>query len=107
MAKRKPVTKEQIATVLEAVADRVANEDYSSDIQLTASTAELGLAQLRNAKALKLLNRVLLLLSTKNATEPSRYQYVEKTVQSLEPLDPVADSAALRDVARELRASNN
>jgi hypothetical protein len=106
MAKRRtPMTKERIAAAIEAVADRVAQEDYSFDIQVTASKAELGLTELRNVEALKLLSRVSILLLTKNGTKTSPYKYVQKQLESLTPLDSVADSAALRAVAQELRVS--
>jgi hypothetical protein len=58
----------------------------------------------RHLDGLKLVNRIGLLLNTKNGKAVSnRYgNYVQKQLAKIPPLDPVADSAALRALATAL-----
>jgi hypothetical protein len=102
--KRKPqLTGEELATLIVEIAERVANEDYSFDIQVTISTAEQALLELRHLDGLKLLSRIALLMSTENGTTAMKYEYVRKRVEALTPLDPTADSVALSSLAAEIR----
>jgi hypothetical protein len=103
--RRKPqsMTHEEIATVIEEVADYVANRDYSFDTQILISTAQQALAELRHLEGMQLLNRISLLLLTENGTTNMRYDFVRSTMESMPPLDPAEDSAALRSIAADLR----
>jgi hypothetical protein len=101
--RKKQLTGEELATLIEEIAERVANEDYSFDIQVTISAAEQALLELRHLDGLKLLSRIALLMSTENGTTAMKYEYVRKSVEALTPLDPTADSVALRSLATDIR----
>jgi len=61
------------------------------------------LIELRHVEGLKLLTRISLLLLTANGTTNVTVEYAKKRVDSLEPINPAADSAALRSLAEEIR----
>ena len=101
--KSRTLTHEEVATLLEEIAARVANENYSFDIQLTITTVEQALIEWRDKDGLMLLSRIALLLSTKNGTASMKYDYVRRRVEALTPLDPTKDSAALLSLAESIR----
>jgi hypothetical protein len=101
--RKQQLTREEIATLIEEIAERVANENFSFDIQVTISAAEQALVELRHVEGLKILIRIGLLMSTKNGTTAMKYDYVRKRVEALTPLDPTADSVALRSLAADIR----
>jgi hypothetical protein len=99
---RRPDAK-HIAELIEQVADGVARGDWSFGLQMPLTAAERALIDLQHLDGLKLLNRVGILLLTKNGRAEVRYDFVRRTVASMAPLDPVEDANALRALARELR----
>jgi hypothetical protein len=92
--------------LIEEVAERVETLNYAFDVQVTISAIGQVLTEIRHPHGLKLINRVGLLLSTKNGKAASnRYGgYVQKQLAKMPPLDPIADSAALRALAAEITA---
>ena len=100
------MTREEVAVLIEDIADRIASGDQSFDIQLSITTAQEALFELRHIDGLKLLNCVGLLHLTQNGTENVRYDYVRKRVEELTPLDAEQDSAALRDLATSIRSGS-
>jgi hypothetical protein len=94
------MTKEETASLLEEVAERLANGDRSFDLQSQLARASETLAEMRHVEGLILLNRLKRLLPT----EPSWYGIVRETVEALPPLDPASDADALRSLASDVRS---
>ena len=103
--KKKQVGLEHVAKLIEQIAQRVETLNYDFDIQVTISAVEQVLIETRHLDGLKLLN-CRLLLNTKNGKATSnRYRgYVQKQLAKIPPLDPTADSTALRALAAEITA---
>lgn len=91
------MTREEVAALIEDIADRIASGDQSFEIQLPITTAQEALLELRHIEGLKLLNRVGLLHLMQNGTKDVRYDYIRREMEELTPLDVKQDSATLRD----------
>lgn len=104
--RKKQIPLEHAAKLIEEIAERVETLNYAFDIQVTISAVEQVLIEIRHLHGLKLINRIGLLLNTKNGKAASnRYGgYVQKQLAKMPPLDPIADSAALRALATEIAA---
>lgn len=100
------MTREEAATLIEAVSARIASRDQAFDIQLQLTTAGEALLELKHVEGLKLLNRIGLLLITQNGTKNVRYERVRKTVEKLTPLDAEKDSVALLNLAKSIRSES-
>jgi hypothetical protein len=102
--KKKQVPPEQVAQLIEEIAKRVETLNYSSDVQVSISAVGEMLTEIHHPDGLKLVNRIGLLLTTENGKVTSnRYGgYVQKQLAKMPPLDPIADSAALRALAVEI-----
>jgi hypothetical protein len=95
--------RESVAQALEQIAERIESGEDSSDLHTTITAAEQELIEFGHMEGMKLLNRIGLLLTTNNGTENIHYPIVLKIVAKLPPLDAAADSAALRELAHEIR----
>lgn len=102
-AKGNTLPREQIAAVIEEIADGVAEGSLSFHLQLPIVQAQEAMVELRNVDGLKLLNRISMLLLTENREKKMRYEVVNKAAQEFSPLDPTEDSKALRALAEEIR----
>jgi len=98
------LTREETATLIDEIAERIANGDRSFDLQLPLQQALEALVEIRHVDGLKLLNRIALLLNTESGKANPRYDYVRKTVEALPPFDPIEDSNALRSLANDVRS---
>ena len=106
-SKKKQVPLEHTAELIEEIARRVERQNYAFDIQVAISTVGQALVEIRHLDGLNLINRIGLLTSTENRkTVPNRYGgYVQKQLAEIPPLDPIADSSALRALAAEITAN--
>jgi hypothetical protein len=104
--KKKQIPFEHVAELIEEIAKRVETQNYAFDIQITISAVGQVLLEIRHLDGMRLINRIGLLLNTKNGKATSkRYGcYVQKQLAQIPPLDPTADSAALRALAAEIAA---
>jgi hypothetical protein len=107
--KKNQVSHEHVAELIEEIAKRVETQNYDFDIQVAISTVGQALVELRHADGLRLINRIGHLLTAQNSkTAPNRYgDYVQKRLAEIPPLDPIADSAALRALAAEIAANTS
>jgi hypothetical protein len=90
---------------LERIANWIERENPDVEVETEIAQAEMDCARLRHGEGLHLLNRLSLVHYARHREEPSRYQVVEEALDNVEPLDPVQDSAAIRALAKELRAA--
>ena len=104
--KKKQVPLEHAAKLIKEIAKRVETQNYTSEIQVTISAVGEMLIEIRHLDGLELINRIGLLLNTENGKATSnRYGgYIQKQLAKMPPLDPIADSAALRALAAEIAA---
>lgn len=107
--KKNHVSPEHAAELIEEIAKRVETQNYAFDIQVAISTVGQALVELRHVDGLRLINRIGQLLSAENSkTARNRYgDYIQKRLAEIPPLDPVADSAALRALATEIAANTS
>lgn len=102
--KKRPVTPEEVANLIDQIAEEIKNGNRSFDIQLPLSEAEKALAKLRHLEGIKLLNRIGLLLLNENRKGTGFfYPGVKETIDKLPPLDTVEDVKALQDLANQIR----
>lgn len=85
--KKKQISLEHAAKLIEEIAKRVETQNDSFDIQVTISAVEQVLIEMRHLDGLKLVNRIGLLLITKNGKAASnRYGgYVQKQLARTPP----------------------
>ena len=76
---------EELASTIEALADRIAEGDRSFELQVLIQTIEGALLELENTDGLILLNRIGLLLITDDGRNPTMYEFVQKQVESMDP----------------------
>ena len=107
--KKNQVSPEHAAELIEEIAKRVETQNYAFDIQVAISTVSQALVELRHVDGLRLITRIEQLLSAKHSkTASNRYGgYVQKRLAEIPPLDPIADSAALRSLAAEIAANTS
>jgi len=98
------LTNEDTANMLENIAERIANGERSFDLQLPITTSQETLIKMRHIEGLKLLNRISLLLNVHDKKGKYRYEIIQKTIESLPPLDPDLDCNKLRELANEIRS---
>lgn len=100
--KKPPLTHKEIARLITEIADHIEGGDWSIDVQMSILTVQEALVELGLMNGAKLLNRIALLLVSRNGERKSPYKYVQQAVDALLPLDPVKDSNALRSLADEI-----
>lgn len=104
---KKPIPLEEVARLIEEIAERVETKNYAFDNQVAASAVGQALLEMRHLDGVKLINHIALLLNTENgkATTDRYGGYIQKRLAKIPPLDPIADSAALRALAAEIAAT--
>jgi hypothetical protein len=95
--------RQDLAEVLEGLAERISRRDMSYDVQGQVLAAMSALVELRHIEGVLLLNRLSFLLLTDGGGGVMKYEYARKWAQQLAPLDPAKEAAALRQLAAELR----
>lgn len=101
--KRKRLSAEALAHVIEGIAARVESRDESFAVQMEIQSASAELMEMRHVEGLRLLNRVALLQLTAGSKGSQRYRIVEETIARMPPLDPEGDGVALRELAKDIR----
>lgn len=86
------LTREEAATPLKKIAERIIDGDRSYDLQLQIQQAQEALTKMRKVDGLKLLNRIALLQLTENGKVKIGFDYVREKMEALPPLHPVEDS---------------
>ena len=98
------LTGEEIATLIDQIAERIIKGDRSFDLQIPLTQAQMALAKLHHLSGTGLLNRLgLLLLNDGKDNTGFQYPGVKETIESLAPLDPIQDGNALHELANEIR----
>lgn len=97
------MTHEETANLLDKIAERIREGERSFELQLPISQAQAMMLEIGHIDGLKLLNRIALLLLTKDRMGNVGYDFTRKKVEALTPLDPLEDSQALQTLANEIR----
>lgn len=97
------MTCEETANLLEEIAEHIKAGERFFELQLPISQAQAMMLELDHMDGLKLLNRVALLLLSKDRMSNVGYDFTRKRVEALKPLDPIEDSQAIQELAHDIR----
>ncbi len=98
-------TSEETANLLEEIAGRLRDGERSFELQLPISQAQTMMLEMNHMDGLRLLNRISLLLLTKNKKNNVGHDFTRKRLEALSPLDPLEDSKTLQILADQIRGN--